>query len=316
MKLGVMKAVRRCFGFGLRHLPVFYLLCLLVGAPRLLFSQTAGQGWQVAMLVSFFEIVIACMVVSIMVWTMIRDRRGEAWTVLPAIGDSFQRAPMILGVAIVVATVSLAFGGLGMYLATLHPVAAAVPSVVMFILKLIFCVAIPCAAVSEGGVFEALWQSARLSAGSRLRILGVYILMMLPFGIVAVIAAALLPADVMTDLQSGNLPMLWILLAGALGSAFLYPVPVAIHEQLAELGDDLEFERTAGVFDLGRRFRAATPPAPGAGTARSAESRATCGCNFLSFFRQASGPNAAAKGSACQGSSFRPNYAARKEPLL
>lgn len=249
MKFAVWKATVRSYGFGLRHLPAFYLLCLLVGLPRQLFSQTGQQGWPAVMLVTFFEVLIACMVVGIMVWTMVRDRRGESWTVLPAIGDAFQRAPMILGVAIVIAAVSLAFGGLGMYLATLHPFAAAVPSVAMFILKLIFCVAIPCAAVSDGGVFEALWQSARLSAGSRLRILCVYILMTLPFGVVAALAVALLPADVMADLQSGDLPMLWILLAGSIGSALLYPVPVAIHEQLAELEEGLPHGETAAIFD-------------------------------------------------------------------
>lgn len=249
MKLAVWKATVRSYGFGLRHLPAFYLLCLLVGAPRLLFVQTGQQGWQAAMLMTFFEVLIACMVVGIMMWTMIRDRRGEAWTVLPAIGDAFQRAPMILGVAIVIAAVTLAFGEVGTYLAMLHPFGAVVPSVAMFILKLIFCVAIPCVAVSEGGVFEALWQSARLSAGSRLRILCVYILMTLPFGIVAAIAVALLPADAMADMQGGNLPMLWILLAGSVGSAFLYPVSVAIHEQLADLEEGLPQGETAAIFD-------------------------------------------------------------------
>ncbi|MEO3431312.1 hypothetical protein AAFN88_20820 [Pelagibius sp. CAU 1746] len=249
MKLGVIKAVGRCYGFGLRHLPVFYLLCLLVGAPRYLLSETAKPTWQVSVVVSFFEILLAAMVTGIMVWTMIRDRRGESWTVVPSIGDAFGRAPMILGVAFVIAGVSLGFGGLGYYLGTLHPFAAAAPSVVMFVLKIIFCVAIPCAAVSKGGVFDTLWQSARLSAGSRLRILAVYALTLLPFGIIAVIAVALLPADARADLQAGNLPMLWILLGGSIGSAFLYPVPVAIHEQLAELDDRLPLGKTAAVFD-------------------------------------------------------------------
>lgn len=45
MKLEVLKAVRRSYGFGLRHLPAFYLLCLLVAAPNYLYSQTSMQGW-------------------------------------------------------------------------------------------------------------------------------------------------------------------------------------------------------------------------------------------------------------------------------
>lgn len=201
------------------------------------------------MVTLFLQGLLASMVVGVMVWTMMRDRRGERWTVVPAIGDAFRQAPTILGVGLVIATVSIGFDGLGQYLATLHPFAAVAPSVVMFILKIVFCVAIPCAAVADAGVFQSLWQSARLSAGSRLRILAVYILAMLPFAIVGGIAAALMPADLRADLQTGNLPVLWILLIGSLGGAFVYPVPVAIHEQLAEMDTDMAFGETAAVFD-------------------------------------------------------------------
>jgi len=249
MKLSIWKAAVRSYGFGLRHLPIFSLLCLLVGAPRYLYGQLPTATWQTALLVHFFEVLLAAMVTGIMVWTMIRDRRGERWTALPAIGDAFQRTPMILGVAIVIATVVLGLSGLGLYLGTLHPFASAAPSVILFILKLIFCVAIPCAAVSESGVFDTLWQSARLSAGSRLRILAVYVLTLLPFGIIAGIALALSPADVQADLQAGNLPMLWIFVGGALGNAVLFTVPVAIHEQLAALEERLPLGETAAVFD-------------------------------------------------------------------
>lgn len=255
MKLGVFKAVGTTYVFGLRHFPAFYLLCLLADLPSILYGFLSGhngvvqfaaaKGWESDLLAAV-EFVPTAFVTAVMVWALIRDRQGESWTVVAALRDAFERTPTILGVgvtfAVGIALLSVFHG----VLTEIHPAAAIGLSIGMMFLWLYFAVALPCAAVDNDGVMDCFTRSFALTQGSRLRILLVYILICVPMGIaIGIFFFIVLPGPEHLE----HLPLSWLSFSAPALSLFFLTAQVAIHEQLAELGEGIEFSNTAAVFD-------------------------------------------------------------------
>ncbi len=255
MKLGVFKAVGTTYFLGLRHLPAFYLLCGLTLLPRYVYSLMSGHselgqvlataGWQNDLL-TVVETVLGAFVAAVMVWTLIRDRQEESWTVFTALGDAFERTPTILGVAIVFAVGSTVLTVVMDVLGEVMPLAALVPMLIALVLALVLALVFPCAAVDNDGVLDCFVRSAALTSGSRLRILLVYFLVSIPLVLVALIYFLIAQPD---PTQMESLPLSLLFLGGPLLSLFPMAAQVAMHEQLAELEDGLEFSETVAVFD-------------------------------------------------------------------
>jgi len=261
MKLGVFKAVWTTFFFGLRHFPAFYLLCLLVNLPVLLYIALSGKNelWQVMAvegwendLLTGTQIVLGTIATAVMVWTLIHDRQDESWTVLPALRDAFERMPMVLGVGITIAIGTTLLSVVTDVLREVAPLAAIAPLLIVSILSLIFALAMPCAAFDGDGVIDCFGRSAQLTLGSRWRIFATYFLVSVVLGIV-MCAAALLVITVVQQAPDREdlkrLPAFWIFLGSPALNLFFLTATVAMHEQLAELEDGLEFGETAAVFD-------------------------------------------------------------------
>jgi hypothetical protein len=254
MKLGVFSTVGTTLFFGLRHLPAFYLLCVLIYAPRYLYFSLTGRSLEEAFesgagwdndLFGAVEILLMGMVTSVMVWTLVRDRQGESWTVFAALRDAAGRLPMVLGVACCIAvgitllTVAMDVAG------AVAPLAAVIPIVAMVVLALVFAVAMPCAAVDGEGIIECFTQSAQLTSGSRWRIGAVYLLLVVPMIVLAVICFFIFGVDSQMD----EPPAAFIFLGGPLFEVFMIAAPVVIYEQLAGLDSGVAFGETAAVFD-------------------------------------------------------------------
>ena len=170
MKLPVFSTVGTTFTFSLRHFPAFYLLILLVGVPRYIYSQVPCPEWQASVVSTGAELLISGLVVALMAAVLHRDRRGESRTLLPSISDTLARSATVLGVIVLMAVYVVGLIFLGDVLSTLHPQAPMAVLVVHFILFAFICMAVPCAAVETRGVLDCFRRSVNLSAGSRLRI--------------------------------------------------------------------------------------------------------------------------------------------------
>ena len=253
MKLAVFGTLATTFIFGLRHFPAFYLLCLLTSVPRYLYGALSGRSLEDQLvtpatwgddLLTAVEVLLAGLVTAVMVWTLIRDQGGERWTVLPAFQDVFEHLPMILGVGGCVALVSMLLSVMFDLALALAPLAIIAPALLIAVLALVFAVLLPCAAVSESGILECFTESAELTAGSRLRILMLYVLVSVPLVIVSFLALVILQPDART-----GLPAEWAFLGMAALNVFLYATPVAIHNALAEPDGGDVLAETAAVFD-------------------------------------------------------------------
>jgi hypothetical protein len=259
MKLPVFKTLGTTFAFSLRHFTPFYLMCLLVGMPSFLYLFLSGQiqlgvfpshmGWRGDLLTGL-EIVLAAVVSAIMVWTLVRDRRNESWTVVPAIGDALKRLPTIMGVGVTFAVGSIVFSIVTEGAGLLHPLVAIILTLAMIVLALIFVVAMPCAAVENAGVADCFSRSLSLTSGSRLRIILIFILLGLPLGLAIYVFFRVALMIMQPDPQQmESLSITCLFLVSPALHVLLIAAPVAIHEQLSELKGDLEFGETAAVFD-------------------------------------------------------------------
>ncbi|MPZ10633.1 MAG: hypothetical protein GEU89_10555 [Kiloniellaceae bacterium] len=244
MPLGVFNALWTTCTFGLSHFPAFYLLCAVVALPRYAYSLLPCPEWQLRVAADGTETLLACFIIAIMTLTLNRDRRGEAWTVLPSIGDTFKRSAPVLGVSIVSTVVIIGLSALSHYLIKLHPQAPIALLVVHLILVAFFCMAIPCAAKDSDGIFDCFKRSAALSAGSRLRIVAAYLLVVIPVVIVWGAMALFGP-----DLQVESLWEVWTFFVNPATTVFPLALLAVIHDGLAERGDDVSFGEPAAVFD-------------------------------------------------------------------
>lgn len=244
MKLNVFGSVAAAYAFGLRHFPAFYLLAMLASVPEYLYSFLPCPESQARLAADCTETLISCLVVAVMSVTLKRDRRAEAWTVLPSLRDTFERPKTVLGVSFVSTTIVVALSLLGGVLMTVHPLASIVATFIHLILVAFFCLAIPCAATGEGGIAECFRRSTADTAGSRLRIVAAYLLVMLP-GMV-VWGGLTVFAD---DLQVEGLWEMWSFIGLPALTVFILALPAVIHARLASPGDDVLFGRSLAVFD-------------------------------------------------------------------
>ncbi|MEO3431313.1 hypothetical protein AAFN88_20825 [Pelagibius sp. CAU 1746] len=254
MTLRVFATLGRTVVFGLRHFPAFLLLCLLANLPTSLYGLLRPEDFQAAMLegeswetdlVTGLEVMLLGLVTAIMVHTRLRDQQGESWTVLPAIGDTVEYLPAVLGVSFCISVGVTLISVLVAVLAEIAPILAFAPLLIMAVLTLIFAVVMPCAALHDGGVVDCFGQSASLAQGSRLRIVAIYVLFLIPVGI----AGAVLIGVYAPGMERAELPASAYLYLLPFGNVFFFALPVIMHEQLAGLDDGVELSETAAVFD-------------------------------------------------------------------
>ena len=267
MKLNITGSIAEALRFSLHHVVPFYFLGLVAGLPAYLHSflpretrtlDLPGRAheallprpwWETDLAVPAVEAVLFGIMVAIMVHMRQRDRRGESGTMLAGFADA---APCLLTVAAVSLTIKLAealitVGGrfLGDYIGTVGFIIFLPLLALLLFLYLVFCVAIPSAAVDDTGVFNAFRRSAALTAGSRGRLLGLFVVLLLPL-IAVITAVVMLFRDA---IFSGGFPDLGLWLVGAAALVYSGVLIVVIHEALVALKEGAGAGTLATVFD-------------------------------------------------------------------
>lgn len=253
MKLSVNKAITGALGFSLRHAVPFYLLGLGVSLPSYLHSFLPREivpgvprpWWETELAVPAIEAILGGIMIAIMVHGLRGDRRGERLTVWAGLATVAPRLPTVIAVSLVVDLgVTLIMAAADSLVASALVIAA--PMVILgLFLWLVFCVAVPCAAVDNAGIIHCLERSVALTAGSRPRIIAVFLLSILP--VFAVAAAAILLSEGRFSAES--LSPLWIWLVTAAAEVYAAALVVVLHEALVILKDGAGAGTLATVFD-------------------------------------------------------------------
>ncbi len=265
-RLSISKAIGETLSFSLRHFVAFFLLGLLVELPTYLHSFLPRErlpdlpqfpqlrditlprpSWETDFVIPLVGTMLLGFVSAVMVQALLRDRRGDDWTVFPALAEALRRLPTVLGVSMVLA-VALALTSVAAdSLAAMLPIAGLLFFALLSVLALIFCVAIPCAAVDNAGIYYCFERSAELTSGSRWRILAIYSVSASPILAVALIAGLTLQYGF--SVESLDILPVWRWLAGALGNVYFIALTVTIHEALVVLKEGPVSGDEAKVFD-------------------------------------------------------------------
>ena len=271
-RLGISKVIVGTLGFSLRHIVAFFLLGLLVNLPTYLHSllprevvrvdpgaelpegfeipepllkgiELPRAGWETAFAIPVIETVLFGFAVGIITQTLLRDRRGEDWTVFAGLVGVLRNFWTVLGVGVLCGLAS----GTGLYIIYSVPVAAVVLIPLFLIAALILCPVMPCAVVQNLGVIDCFERGAALTAGSRLRIAAIYLLIVaIAFGI-AVVALGILKYGFQIEGNESSPLSSW--LVTALGGAYFLPLLAVIHEALVVLKEGPDPEVSAEAFD-------------------------------------------------------------------
>jgi hypothetical protein len=259
MKLPVFHTLGVTFVFSLRNFVAFYLLALLVNLPGFLGTLQAGRNLQTAsplrpdaeseLWIFAVEILLMGLAMTVMVRTRMREYDDEGWTVLGGLRDSLERLPTVLVVCALMA-MGVTVYAVALEFIALSPTLSGFPlrgglTGAFVVIALYFCIALPCAAEDDAGVSESFMRSAQLVAGSRLRIIAVYLIAAAPIllavlGFVAVYGQFHMLSSV---------PPTWIYLASALADVYFMALAVLMHEALADLGEGYPGGSIAAAFD-------------------------------------------------------------------
>lgn len=268
MQLNITRSITEALTFSLRHAVPFYLLGLVTGLPTYLHSflpqetrtlDLPGGGreavlprpwWETDLAVPAIEAVLLGMMVAIMVHTLQRDRRGESRTVLPSLAEAAPCLPTVIAVSLTIRLVGTLVGAggvfLGKFIGSVAGLILFFPLLaLLFVLYFVFCVAIPCAAADNAGVINAFRRSAALTAGSRGRLFGLFVVVLLP--LVAATAAVVILSR--GEIFSGGFPTLWLWLVGAALVVYFNALIAVIHEALVALKEGAGAGTLATVFD-------------------------------------------------------------------
>jgi len=267
MKFDITGSIAEALRFSLHHVVPFYLLGLVAGLPAYLHSflqqeartlDLPGGGreiflprpwWETDLAVPAIEAVLFGIMAAIMVHMRQRDRRGEPGTVLAGLADAAPCLPTVAAVSltIMLAEALMTVGGtfLGEFIGTVGFILFLPLLALLFFLYLVFCVALPSAAVDNAGVINAFRRSAALTAGSRGRLFGLFVILLLPL-MVVIAAVVMLFRDV---IFSGGFPALELWLIGAALVVYFNALIVVIHEALVALNEGAGAGTLATVFD-------------------------------------------------------------------
>lgn len=271
-RLGISEVIIGTLGFSLRHIVAFFLLGLLVNLPTYLHSllprkvlrvgpggelpegwevpeplvegiEMPRAGWETAFAIPVIEMVLFGFAVGIIAQTLLRDRRGENWTVFAGLVEVRRKFWTILGVGVLCGLAS----GTVLLVVDLIPVTVVALIPLYLIAALILCPVMPCAAIQNLGVIDCFDRSAELTAGSRLRILAVYLLIAaITVGIAAVAFGIIKYGSQMGGYKPSHLSS-WIV--SALGSVYFLPLLAVIHEALVALKGGSDASASPEVFD-------------------------------------------------------------------
>ncbi|WP_299620046.1 hypothetical protein [Pelagibius sp.] len=271
MQLGIAKVIVNSLGFGLRHFVAFYALGVLSRLPAYLHSflpreklgippgSTLPDGreipesllnyrlqrpvWETDFALPMIETLLFGFAVAVAVQILLADRRGKDWAVFSALGGVLRQTPTVLGVGIVLALM----GSLAQLAMAEIPFAAILVAPLYVIVALALCVAMACAAVENSGTLDCLERSVELTRGSRWRILGIFLLSVLPLA-VAFFGFAL-ALELGLELEGFEISPLMTLLGTALGDVYFVPLCAVIHEALVALREGPGAQVSAKVFD-------------------------------------------------------------------
>ena len=268
MQLKIASTIAEALRFSLHHAVPFYLLGLVVGLPTYLHSFVPRQTqtlslpggsreallprpwWETDLAVPAVEAVLLGIMVAIMVHTLRRDRRGQARAVLPSLAEAAPRLPTVIAVSLTIKLAATLVGAGGVFLGNFIGSVAGIifffPFLaLLFILYLVFCVAIPCAAVGDAGVINAFRRSAALTEGSRGRLFSISVVFFLPLFLAVVVVVWLFRDTVFL----GGFPALGFWLFGAAIVVYFSALIVVIHEALVAMKEGADAGTLATVFD-------------------------------------------------------------------
>lgn len=268
MKLNIADSLAEAMRFSIHHAVPFYLLALVVGLPRYLHSflpqetqrltLPGGQfhtqvlprpWWETDLAVPVMQALLLGVMVAIMVHTRRRDRWGEVRSALPNFVDAAPCLPTVIAVSLAIELVSRVITAgstlLGEFIGPAGFIFMLPLMALLLAFYLVYCVAIPCAAADNAGVLEAFRRSAALTAGSRGRLFGLFVVVFLP--LLAVIAAVVWLFR--SAIFSGGFPDLGLWLVGAALGVYFSAVIVVLHEALLTLKEGAGGGTLATVFD-------------------------------------------------------------------
>lgn len=271
-QLGILPVVSGALGFSLRHIVAFFLLGLLVNLPTYLHSflprevLNVGPGpnwpegqavpellllgwelprarWETEFAIPLIEMMLLGIAAAVMTQTRLRDRRGEDWTVFPALAGTLRHWWTVLGVGVLCGVASAGT----QYMSDLIPLTAFLLVPLFLAAALMLCTVMPCAAVFNVGVIDCLERGAELTDGSRLRILAIYVLLIAIALGVAITAGLVLEYGL--GIKTLDISPMWRWFAASLVSAYFIPLLAIIHEALVALKDGPDPKSQAATFD-------------------------------------------------------------------
>lgn len=267
MKLNITGSIAEALRFSLHHAVPFYFLGLVTGLPAYLHSFLPQEvrtldlpggareiflprpWWETDLAVPAIQAVLVGIMVAIIVHMRQRDRRGEPGSVLAGLADAAPCLPTVVAVSLtfMLAEALMKVGGafLGEIIGTVGFIFFLPLLALLFFAYLVFCVALPSAAVDNAGVINAFRRSAALTAGSRGRLFSLFVILLLPF-MVVIAAVVMFFRDA---IFSGGFPALEVWLIGAAVIVYSGALVVVLHEALVALKAGAGAGTLATVFD-------------------------------------------------------------------
>jgi hypothetical protein len=234
-------ALSKGFSIWFRNLPSFLFLSILIYSPIIVYTAVILNaeiteasinrwGW----VVTLGEIPLDLILTGGVLYGTIQQLRGQHAGIGESIGVGLKRLLPVLGVGILMGL--CVFGGLILLL---------VPGVIIYCM---LYVSIPAAVVERPGVAGALGRSRELTAGNRLGIFGiVVVLWVIQFIVTKLLQSVFITADVtFTDIKV----YLWLSVGvGIVLAALSATINGVVYHDLRVAKDGVETEDLARVFE-------------------------------------------------------------------
>jgi hypothetical protein len=259
MRLSVTKTISTTFSFYLRHIIVFYPLVLFASLPTYIYSLlivdqqdafAARPWWEQNIALTGIEAVLGGLAIAVMTRMLMHDRRGTQRPLPAALAEVSRLLPRVCGTALIFSAIVNGGFLLAEYLVATSLVPAIFCAVFAIWGAVIFSVAVPVAASDDGGtaggVFSSMSRAAELSKGSRLRLLAILVICVVPLIALVMLGAGFAMGG---GYSIDAVSPLWIMLVGTLISAFFSALTAVLYEALLALKEGPAAQETVAVFD-------------------------------------------------------------------
>lgn len=254
-------ALGKGFAIWFRNLPSFLILAAIIYSPIIIYTAvvlnaelTEASLTRWGYVFTLVDLLLGLILSACVLYGTIQQLRGRHAGIGESIGVGLKRLLPVLGVGVlmglcvlglVIPVVALGFFGGGPSAALVLGVLLIVPVIMVYCM---LYVSIPAAVVERPGVVGALRRSRELTAGNRLGIFGILVVL----GIIEFIANKLLESTLITpDVEPSAIKtFLWLSLGiGIVLAALGATVNGVVYHDLRVAKDGVETEDLARVFE-------------------------------------------------------------------